>query len=145
MDCADIDALQDALIAGSTDLAYDMDSDGNVHCDDLFFHIRNYVELQDGSGRVGTEPGDFNLDGFVNATDLAIMKPNFGLPDKGYCDGNLNCDIWLNGTDLAIMAGNIGYVAPTGSAIPEPATMGLLVLGGSATLRRRKRRGWIRS
>ena len=135
VDADDIDIL--CANMGGDPGTYDMDSDGDVDEDDMVFHVENLVELQDGSGRVGTKRGDFNLDGLVNATDLAIMNPNFGLSGKLYSDGNGNCDTVVNGTDLAILAGNIGFAAPTG-AIPEPATMGLVVLGTLALLRRKR-------
>jgi hypothetical protein len=93
--------------------------------------------LTDGSGRTGTQVGDFNLDGLINATDLAIMNPNFGLGGMLYQNGNANCDDLINATDLAILAANFGYVAPAG-AVPEPMTMSLLTLGAAAILRRKK-------
>ena len=135
VDADDIDILC-ANMGGDVG-TYDMDGDLDVDEDDLIYHVENLVELQDGSGRVGTKRGDFNLDGFVNATDLAIMQPSFGLGPKLYADGNANCDTVVNGTDLAILAANIGFAAPTG-AVPEPLTLGLLGLGSVALLRRRK-------
>ena len=136
VDDQDIDYLC-ANMGGDPD-CFDMDGDLDVDEDDMIYHVENLVELQDGSGRVGTKRGDFNLDGFVNATDLAIMKPNFGpgVP-RLYADGNANCDTVINGTDLAILAGNIGFSAPTG-AVPEPLTISLLSIGGVALLRRRR-------
>ena len=143
VDCDDIDEMQGAVVAGSGDLTYDLDEDGDVDCDDLRFLIRNYVELQDGSGRVGTEPGDFNLDGLVNGTDLAIMGPNFGQSGVGYCEGNINCDIWLNGTDLAALGAAFGFVAPP-AAVPEPVTLALLTVGTAGLLVTRQRRSVLR-
>ena len=136
VDDDDIDILC-ANMGGDVGI-YDMDGDLDVDEDDMIYHVENLVELQDGSGRVGTKRGDFNLDGIVNATDLAVMNPNFGLSGQLYSDGNANCDSIINGTDLAILAGNLGFVAPAG-AIPEPITLALLSIGGVALLRRRSR------
>ena len=83
---------------------FDLDGDGDHDEDDCLFLIENLVELTDGSGRAGTMRGDFNLDGLINGTDLAIMGPGFGLPGLGYAAGNANCDDVINGTDLAILA-----------------------------------------
>ena len=98
--------------------------------------MEDLVELQDGSGRVGTKRGDFNLDGLVNGTDAAIMKAAFGTWPRGWAGGNANCDDIVNATDLAILAGNFGSEAPA-STVPEPVTMSLLAVGGLALLKRR--------
>ena len=137
VDADDIDIL--CANMGGDVATYDMDGDLDVDEDDMIYHIENLVELQDGSGRVGTMRGDFNLDGFVNATDLAIMKPNFGLSGMLYSDGNANCDTVINGTDLAVLSANIGFAAPTG-AIPEPATLSVLALGAAGIASRRRRK-----
>ena len=98
-------------------------------------------------------PGDVNLDGLVNGTDLAIV--NSGLNTSGYTNGysqgDLNEDGLINGTDLAIVNSNLNTSllgttgAPAGalsqiggSAVPEPTSLGLLALGGLAALRRRR-------
>ena len=137
VDADDIDILC-ANMGGALD-PYDLDGDLDVDEDDMIFLVENLVEWDNGVDTgTGTKRGDFNLDGLVNATDLAIMNPNFGLGPKLYAEGNANCDTVVNGTDLAILAGNIGFAAPTG-AVPEPITMGLLAMGGVALLRRKHR------
>ncbi|MHC4985868.1 MAG: hypothetical protein ACYTFO_06905 [Planctomycetota bacterium] len=100
VDTDDIDLLCDNL----GDAAFDLDGDGDADEDDMIFLIEELVELTDGSGRTGTQVGDFNLDGLINATDLAIMNPNFGLSGMLYQNGNANCDDLINATDLAILA-----------------------------------------
>ncbi|MHC4985121.1 MAG: PEP-CTERM sorting domain-containing protein [Planctomycetota bacterium] len=134
VDDGDIDILCDNL--GDAD--YDLDGDGDADADDLVFLVENLVELQDGSGRVGTAMGDFNLDGLINATDTAIMKASFGISPKGWADGNANCDDIVNATDLAILGANYGFVAPAATGVPEPTTLALLALSGVAALHRRK-------
>ena len=144
VNAADIDILCDNM--GSLDPLYDLDNgtgtgtpDGVVDEDDMIYHVETLVELQDGSGRVGSKRGDFNLDGYVDGTDLALMKLAFGQPGQNYADGNANCDLLVDGTDLAILKSNMGFIAPTGGGVPEPVTIGLLSLGGLALLRRRRR------
>ena len=142
VDADDIDELCDNM--GSANPAYDLDDgsgtgtpDGVVDANDFLYEIEHLVELSDGV-RVGTKAGDFNLDGLVNATDLAIMNPSFGFSGVDYAAGNANCDDVVNATDLAILDVNFGYVAPAGS-VPEPVTVSLLCIGGLAILRRRSR------
>ena len=127
------------LCANMGDAAYDLDGDGDADEDDLILMIETLVELQDGSGRIGTQRGDMNLDGLINGTDLAIMGVGYG-GSGGYATGNLNCDALVNGTDLAILAANYGYTAPP-APVPEPASAAMLLVGGGALLRRRRRNG----
>ena len=135
VDADDIDILCDNM--GGDPLEYDLDGDNDVDEDDFVYLIENLVELTDGSGRTGTKRGDFNLDGLINATDLAIMKPNFGFSPRKYAQGNANCDDLVNATDLAILAANFGYIAPP-APVPEPVSLTLLACGGLAALRRRR-------
>ncbi|MHC4562870.1 MAG: dockerin type I domain-containing protein [Planctomycetota bacterium] len=139
---ADIDLLADAIEAGSADTQFDVNGDGFVDEQDLIDHIATLVERTDGG--VGTYRGDFNLDGYVDGTDLAILKASFGLSGLGYAAGNANADDFVNGTDLAIFKATFGFSGTPDDggnppAVPEPATLSLLALGGLAVLRRRKK------
>ncbi len=138
IDADDIDNLC-ANMGGAID-PYDVDEDGDVDADDMTYLIENLVEWDNGvDSGVGTWQGDFNLDGVVNATDLAIMKGTFGTSGVGYAGGNANCDTVVNATDLAILKGTFGLVAPTGGGVPEPASLTLLTMGGLALLRKRRK------
>jgi formylglycine-generating enzyme required for sulfatase activity len=134
VDVGDIDTLIEHI--GND--AYDVDGDGDADEDDLTFLIENLVEWSrpGGESGVGTKRGDTNLDGLINATDLAALAASFGLAG-GWAAGNANVDGVVNETDLAILGGIFGFEAPTG-AVPEPAAMGLLALGGLGLLKRRK-------
>ncbi|KKN66812.1 hypothetical protein LCGC14_0467520, partial [marine sediment metagenome] len=41
----------------------------------------------------------------------ALMKTAFGQPLMDYADGNANCDAFVDGTDLAILKTNFGFIA----------------------------------
>ena len=138
IDADDIDILCDNM-GGDPD-PYDVDGDGDVDENDLVVLIETLVELQDGSGRIGTKQGDFNLDGFVNGTDLALMKNSFGQPGMKYADGNANCDAFVNGTDLAIMKASFGFSAPPAGGVPEPMTLLVMAAAGLPLLLKRKRK-----
>ncbi|MHC4563029.1 MAG: SUMF1/EgtB/PvdO family nonheme iron enzyme [Planctomycetota bacterium] len=140
VDADDIDILADAIEAGSSDSLFDVNVDGFVDEQDLVDHIATLVERTDGG--IGTYRGDFNLDGYVDATDLAILKAGFGLTGLGYALGNANADDFVDGTDLAIFKATFGFSGTPGGgnppAVPEPATISLLALGGLAIVRRQR-------
>ena len=96
-------------------------------------------------------PGDCNLDGSINASDLALLASDWNVTtSSGWSAGDFNEDGIVNSDDLALMAANWNY-GPDGSdltfaealsetSIPEPTTMTLLGLAGIALLRRKKQK-----
>jgi len=112
---------------------YDLDDDGDADSADMDKLIHDLVETTVG---VGTEYGDFNLDGKVDTVDLTILGTYFGV-GTSWAQGNANCDTTVDTVDLTILGTYFGFVAS--SPIPEPVTMALLGLGGLAALIRRRR------
>ncbi len=110
--------------------------------------------------------GDANLDGTVNGTDFSILAANFGLGVTNWDQGNFLYGSSVNGSDFSALAANFGQgdsgadglvtpadiaaldafaaanglPAPVIAAVPEPATMSI-VLGSSIAALARRRRG----
>ena len=83
--------------------------------------------------------GDLNGDGFVGLGDLDIVLGhwNQNVTAGDLLAGDPSGDGYVGLDDLDTVLGNWNAgTPPAGSAIPEPATLGLLSLGGLALLRR---------
>jgi hypothetical protein len=131
IDADDIDLLMANL--GGDPAVYDLTNDGVVDQDDVDEWVFNIVPIGE---NIGTVYGDFNLDGEVNAGDLALLATNYGtVGDWGWATGDGNGDGNVDAGDLAMLATNYGTVV---HPVPEPITMSLLAVGGAVLLRRRK-------
>jgi fibronectin-binding autotransporter adhesin len=109
-----------------------------------------------------TLAGDANLDHAVNGVDFGILAANFNKGITGWDKGDFNYDNAVNGVDFGLLAANFnkGASAASGGAtaadfaaldafaaanglladVPEPATIGLMLLGASGLMARRRRR-----
>ncbi len=146
IDGDDIDMLADyirtgvrpGLATGECDLSIDGLSEGTdaaVDINDLNYLVHFLVETSLGNG---TEFGDFNLDGVIDATDLTRIATYFG-PGTTWAQGNANrnIDLTIDTTDLTILGTYYGF--SSADAIPEPMTISVLALGAIGVLRRRRR------
>ncbi len=91
-------------------------------------------------------PGDSDYDGDVDALDYLALKAHLGKDsDATWQDGDFDRDYDVDRDDFLILAANFGKGSggappPTGGGdVPEPAAIGLVLAGGLALLRRRRR------
>lgn len=88
--------------------------------------------------------GDADLDGAVSSLDFTAFAAGYG-SGASWALGDFNYDDTVNTEDFNYLAGNFGATLPApslgdaglGSMIPEPATLGLLVIPVCFTRRRR--------
>ncbi len=85
--------------AVNMDLSADMNGDLVVDADDITDVLVNVLS---------TRPGDFDLDGDVDLTDLATVLANFG-GAGAYADGDSNGDGAVDLSDLANVLANFGF------------------------------------
>jgi hypothetical protein len=97
-----------------------------------------------------TRYGDANLDLLVNLADFNALASNFGQTGRAWSSGDFNYDQVVNLSDFNLLAANFGLSAsPDGptpqdwaalaAAIPEPATLGMLLVSGTCLRRQRGR------
>lgn len=89
-----------------------------------------YLAMDDLTLHVDVTPGDYNLDGNVDAADYTLWRDALDttVPRRGAgADGDLSGVI--DAADWAVWADNYGS-SPAPTAIPEPATILLVALGG---------------
>jgi fibronectin-binding autotransporter adhesin len=85
-----------------------------------------------------TLPGDTNLDGLVNGTDLSAMAA-VGTTNATWSMGDFNYDSIVNADDYSLLMFGAAYGHVPAALVPEPAVAGLLSLPLIASLKRKRR------
>jgi len=86
-------------------------------------------------GQQGCDPGDADGDGDVDDDDLSLLLANWGSQSAGCGQGEFNDTPPVDDDDLSLLLANW---TGTPGAVPEPATMALVALGGLALIRRKR-------
>ena len=118
------------------DMWFDMTGDSIVGAADTDNLLHNVL---------GTEYGDATLDGKVDANDYQVLVVNFDKSGTfGWADGDFNGDGKVDFADYQILEAAYGFDVPGGLSappvpVPEPASLMLILAGGSAFLLKRRR------
>ena len=99
IDGDDLELIQAAMATGSTDAAFDLDSNGEIDVKDFDTMVSDIMDVPS---------GDANLDGRVDVRDFLILSSNFGKQDAVWRDGNFNIDRAVDVQDFLILSRNFG-------------------------------------
>jgi T5SS/PEP-CTERM-associated repeat protein len=84
-------------------------------------------------------PADFNLDGAVSGTDFLVWQRTLGSACEPGMGADATCDGLVDGADLAVWQAAIaaanGVQTGVQTAVPEPASLGLVLLALGAAVR----------
>jgi hypothetical protein len=118
VDVADIDALLGAVRGNSSDLLFDLNNDELIGAGDVSTLF----------GILGTQYGDANLDGVVNAADLTTWQANYGSVG-GWAKGDFDGSGKVDGRDFLIWQRHAGFGGSlvAVNAVPEPSSILLAV------------------
>ena len=91
VNASDIDAIYDAINAGSLDTRFDLDRSGGVDEEDAAYLVETILDVP---------WGDANLDGIVNVVDLNVLGINWLQEGNGWSSGDFNGNGFVDATDL---------------------------------------------
>ena len=132
-------AFDPAGITGEVtiEVASDATRKGDHGCGSFSFGGR----FDDSYRTEGIALGDLDGDGFVGLNTLDLVRNNWNLnvpPAEPAADRSGDGFVGLDDLDEVLNNWNTG-TPPAGSAVPEPATVALLGLGGAALFGRRRK------
>ncbi len=78
--------------------------------------------------------GDANGDGIVSFKDYIVLESHFGRSNAIFSQGDFNRDGVITFKDYIVLEANFGK----SSSVPEPATIGLLLVGACGVVRSRR-------
>ena len=131
LDTGDIDAIFDAISAGTTDTFFDLTGEGDIDQADAEMLIQNILF---------TNYGDANFDWAVDVTDLNLWKANRFQSGMNWARGDFNGYGATDVGDLNLWkAYRFQFFGPPAAmTLPEPTT--IILLGAAAPLMLRKRK-----
>ena len=136
-ECADVDALVQAIVSGDNDPFYDLTGENVVNSSDLaeWLALAGAENLASGNAYM---LGDANLDGVVDGADFLIWNDNKFTTVAAWCSGDFNASGTVDGSDYVLWNDN-KFTSADHFAVPEPTTGFLLLvaLGGLAFRRQR--------
>jgi len=82
------------------------------------------------------DPGDADQDGDVDDDDLSLLLANWGSEDAKCTEGEFSGVAPVNDDDLSLLLAN--WTGPLPAAVPEPATIALLIVAPALWKLRRR-------
>jgi alpha-amylase len=135
-DAADVASLYSSF--GNVSWLTDLNVDGAVNASDVQTMVTQLLR---------TQPGDFNLDGKVDAADYVLMRKSGNIASGAlYTQGDADFDGDVDAADVAIWRSHYGFVRQAlsagsgsslqGAGVPEPVSLSLALIAGGVLVMR---------
>ncbi len=118
--CTDVDALVAEIVAGTNNLAFDMNVDNVVDIEDLHEWLAEAGAAEIPSGNPYLI-GDANLDSIVDGSDFIVWNAHKFTANAAWCLGDFTADGFVDGADF--IAWNMNKFSSATSVVPEPGVM----------------------